>query len=128
MANIWDYGSLSPFERPKYTRYELAKLVRDKRIELGLTPREAAMQYNVDEKLWKSIESASRAFNVRIYKIVADFLGMSREEILAKEIDDMAAISFRTKENNQEIEEAVQIANAIFNEMVMQEKIGVHLQ
>lgn len=126
MSTIWDFIQTSPNERPKYTRYELAKMVHDKRVKLGLTVEDLASRYEVNVPFWESIESASRAFNVRIYKLIGSFLGMSKDELLAKEFDDETTISFRTiDEEHIEIKEAVQAANAIFNEMVMQEKIGV---
>lgn len=113
------------FECPKYTRYELAKLVRDKRKEDKLTIDEMASRFDVDNNFWESIENATRVFNVRIYKIISQYLNLSLDELLSKENNNMESISFRTKENNEEIEFAVKVANKIFDEMIMQEKIGV---
>lgn len=127
MTNVLEVGNFKPPERPKYTRYELAKLVRNKREKLGLTVESVAAQYNVDEKLIQSIENASRIFNVRMYKVICEFLDMSKEEILSKEVDDMTAISFRSKGDSDKIRETVQMANAIFDEIIMQEKIGIDL-
>ncbi|MDU0331789.1 helix-turn-helix transcriptional regulator [Paenibacillus sp. 3LSP] len=128
MANIWEFVRFNTSERPKYTRYELAKLVREKREQAKLSLDDVATQFNVDVELWKSIENASRSFNVKIYKIISAFLDMSISELLAKDVDDMAAISFRAndKEENEEISEAIYLANLIFDEMVMQEKLSSH--
>ncbi|MCK6075376.1 XRE family transcriptional regulator [Paenibacillus silvae] len=126
MANIWDSIQFNPSERPKYTRFELAKLVRDKRTSLGLTHSELSSQFGGNENLWESIEAASRAFNVRIYTAIGAFLGMSTKELTSKDVDNIEAISFRANETNEEINKAIQIANLIFDEMVMQEKISVN--
>ncbi len=126
MSTIWDVIETTSSERPKYTRYELAKLVKNKRESLDLSILEVASQHDVEASFWESIENASRTFNVKIYKLIAEFLNMSKTELLAKEVDDMSSISFRAQNETQhEIKEAIEIANFIFNEMVMQEKIAV---
>lgn len=127
MLTIWDKVATTPSERPKYTRYELGEMVREKRIKLNLSIVEVAENFQVEESLWESIENASRSFNVRIYKLIQDFLEMPKEELLAKDVDDFSLLSFRkNKENHDEIQEAFEIANKIFDEMVIQKKIGVH--
>ncbi|KGA98663.1 hypothetical protein AJ85_06510 [Alkalihalobacillus alcalophilus ATCC 27647 = CGMCC 1.3604] len=125
MPTILDEIQLNPSERPRYTRYELAKLVQERRKELNLSLEEASSKYGVDVSFWQSIENASRTFNVKVYKLIGAFLNMSKDEMLAKEVDDMTSLSFRTSdEKHPEIQEAVQFANFIFDEMVMQEKIA----
>ncbi|MCU9612742.1 XRE family transcriptional regulator [Caldibacillus lycopersici] len=126
MSTFLDVHYRNPNERPKYTRFELAKLVRDKRNELGLSVVQLADKYSVTESFWESIELASRVFNPKIYKIIGDFLEISKEELLSKEIDDVSLISYRTNtEEDEKIGEAVKLANIIFNEIVIQEKIGI---
>lgn len=122
---IFDKIQSNPFERPRYTRFELAKLVQERRKELNLSIDEVSKNYDVEVSFWQSIESGSRAFNVKVYKIIGDFLNMSKDEMLAKDVDNIDSLSFRTSdENNPEIQEAIQIANIVFDEMVMQEKIA----
>ena len=125
MPTILDKIQLNPSERPRYTRFELAKLVQERRNELNLSLEDVANKYGVKESFWQSIEDASRTFNVKVYKLIEAFLNMSKDEMLAKEVDDMTALSFRTSdEKHPEIQEAVHFANIIFDEMVMQEKIA----
>lgn len=126
MSNIWDSIQFTPSERPKYTRFELGKIVREKREERQLTLEAVAAQFNVSADLWKSIEDASRALNVRTYKLISAFLGITLEQLLEKETDNLAVISFRATDTNPEINEAIQVANLIFDEMVMQEKFSSH--
>ncbi|MGD6803950.1 helix-turn-helix domain-containing protein [Rossellomorea aquimaris] len=125
MSTIWDFIHSNPSERPKYTRYELAKLVKQKRVKDGLSIDEASSKYNVEESFWSGIENATRVFNVKVYNIIGSFLNMTKEELLSKETDDLTFVSYRTNDESlAEIKEAVDIANVIFNEMVMQEKMG----
>lgn len=125
MPTILDKIQLNPSERPRYTRFELAKLVQERRKELNFSLEDVANKYGVEESFWQSIENASRAYNVKVYKLIGLFLNMSKDEMLAKEVDDMTSLSFRTSdEKNPEIQEAVHFANIIFDEMVMQEKIA----
>lgn len=112
-------------KRPRYTRYELAKLVRDKREELGLNTAEIALQYEIEEAKVIGIEEVSRAFNVQMYQFISSFLGITRQEILAKDEDEIEKIKRSIQNQNKTIQEAVRDANFIFNEMVMQEKIGI---
>jgi len=125
MPTIWEKIQFNPSERPKYTRFELAKLVKERRKELNLSLEEVSSKYGVTEEFWQSIENASRAFNVKVYKIVGSFLDMTKDEMLSTEVDDMASLSYRTsEEKHPEIQDAVQFANILFDEMVMQEKIA----
>lgn len=126
MANIWEYVQFKPSERPRYTRFELAKLVREKRTQSNFSINELVTQFGGDTKLWESIENATRSFNVHMYKLISAFLCIPMEELTAKEVDNMEAISFRANDTNAEITEAIEIANLIFDEMVMQEKFGAN--
>ncbi|WP_458413028.1 helix-turn-helix domain-containing protein [Schinkia sp. CFF1] len=125
MANIWNYVQFTDSERPKYTRYELAKMVLEKRNQLGLKTEELAEKVGIEPRLLTSIEVASRSFNVLMYKAISKILDMTTDELVMKDKDNLASISFRTNDLNSEIEETVKIANLLFDEMVMQEKIGV---
>lgn len=126
MTTILDAVKVNPNERPKYSRYQLAEMVKSERISKRLTIDEVANQFNVGNDFWQSIEQASRVFNVKIYGIIASFLNLPVNEILAKEKDNLDLMSFRAVDDeNLEILEAVNFANIIFNELVVQEKIGV---
>jgi ribosome-binding protein aMBF1 (putative translation factor) len=124
MANIWNYVQYNSSERPKYTRYELAKMVRDKRHQLGVEIEELAQNVGIESKLLQSIEDAARSFNVIMYKAISKILEMSTEELLMKEKDNLDSVSFRSNEMNGKIEETVKMANLLFDEIVMQEKIS----
>lgn len=123
MSTILDAIRMDPLDLPKYTRYELGEIVKLKRINEGKSIEEVASFYNVPIEFWKSIENASRSYNVKMYKTLCDYTGMTKDEVLATE---KSQISYRTQEeDSEEIKQAVIDAETIFNEMVMQRKIGV---
>ncbi|BDG81245.1 hypothetical protein BSF_29740 [Bacillus subtilis] len=124
MGTIFDKIKDNPYERPKYTRYELAKMVKDYRVEKGLSVESVAKRFDVESTFWSSIEEASRVFNSKIYNVISEFLGVDRRELLQKDKDNLSAISYRSKLKSNGIDESVHLANIIFNEIVMQEKIG----
>lgn len=124
MKTIWDKIRHNPSERPKYTRFELGVLVRKKREKLSLSQRELAENYGFTEKMIDCVEKGSCAFNVRIYSFICTFLEMTQKEVLEKEIDDMKLIKQSLNNTNNEIRKTVKLANEIFNEIVMQEKIA----
>jgi transcriptional regulator with XRE-family HTH domain len=124
MANIWNYVEFKPSERPKYTRYELAKMVKELRESLGLLPDEMAENYGITSALLNKIEGATRLFNVAMYKAVSSILEIPVEALLEKETDDLTTVSFRADEQSSKVEETVRLANMLFDEIIMQEKIS----
>lgn len=122
---LWDNIHLKPSERLKYTSFELAKMVKEKRLSSGLTVEEVAIQYNINTIMLERIEAASCVFNVKMYHFISLFLGLTTEEIIAKEKDDMTVLYASLQKANPEIKKTVHDANAIFDEMVMQLKISV---
>ena len=108
MSTIWGAIQTYSSERPKYTRFELGHLMKKKREELGLTVEEVATKYQVHVPFLESIETASRAFDVKTYKLIGDFLCMSKDHLLAKETDDLFPVSYRTiDKKNTDIVEVV---------------------
>lgn len=127
MTTIIEKIKIGPSERVKYTRFELAKKVREQRESLNLSIEDVAEKYEVDVSFWNSIEKASRIFNVKIYNIIEDFLQLNQDELLAREVDDMTTISFLlSDEESTEIEKTIEFANLIFDELVLQEKIATN--
>jgi transcriptional regulator with XRE-family HTH domain len=125
MTTIWNYVQFKPSERPKYTRYELAKMVSEKRESLGLLPEETAEKFGMSVAQLKTIEGATRSFNVAMYIAISSILDVSIEALLEKETDDMATVSFRADAQNSEVDEAVRISNMLFDEIIMQQKISI---
>ncbi|WP_404467052.1 XRE family transcriptional regulator [Planococcus rifietoensis] len=126
MSTILEGVQVNAYQRPKYNRYELARLVSNKRVKSDLSIHEIASQFNVEPALWESIENGSRTYDQEIYRIVAQFLNTSVASLLEKEQDDISSLSYRTiDEDSTEVANVVELANKIFQELVMQEKISV---
>lgn len=122
MATILDAINFSPYERARYTRYELSSLVKRKRADMNMNIVDFASFYDISVKYLKEIEICHRLFNVEMYEICMKVLDMSFEEILAEDKDEDVVTEFP----NEEIKQAYELANVIFQEMVMQEKISVN--
>lgn len=112
-------------QRPSYTKYELAKLVKEKRCKESMSREEFADKYDISISLLESIENASRSFNVPMYKACSIILSKSIDELTAIDYDNDSN-DYRTNQISEEVQKTVNIANNIFNEIVAQYKLGVH--
>ena len=122
MATILDAINFSPYKRPKYIRYELSSLVKKKRAEMNMEIEEFASVFDVPVKDIEEIELCQRLFGQQLYETCMKVLNMSFEEILAEDKDEDVVTEFP----NEEIKQAYEIANLIFQEMIMQEKISTN--
>ena len=126
MADIYRFVTKSNNRRPVYTSYELGKMVMDKRKSSGMNFAEFANKYEITERMLLQIETVSCSFSPKIYKICGSILGLSSEELLAEYVDDVNAANYRTKDNGVGVHATFEIANDIFNEIIMQRKIGIN--
>lgn len=126
MADIYRFIKKSNNRRPVYTSYELGKMVRDKRESSGLDLAEFANKYGISEKMLSRIETVSCSFSPKIYKICGSILDLSPEELLAEYTDDVNAANYRAKDNGAGVHATFEMANNIFNEIIMQRKIGIN--
>lgn len=124
MTTIFDAIRANPNHIPKYTRFELAKLVKNKRLNSGETVTEVVKSYGIPETYWESIENASRLFNVKEMNLISDYLGISKGELTAYESDGFENLSYRTKNKYPDATGDIILANEIFNEIIMQYKIS----
>lgn len=124
MATIWDNVVFDPCQRPAYTKYELSKMVAEKRFSLGLNIEDFSILFGIPSQIVASIEEAKRSFNVPMYKVCSAILGMDMNEILRTDQEDIGCVEFRTNEVSKDALNTVHLANVIFNEMVMQQKIS----
>ena len=109
--------------RPKYTKYEIAKLVKQELEKSELSLSEFSEKSNIDEKVLSDILSAKRSFNKKILNAVSVILNLTIEELLSEEID--TAPAFRSQDIKTNTVETIDIANLLFNEIIMQKKISV---
>lgn len=125
MATIWNYVDFSPYQRPAFTKYELSKKIKEKRVASGLSIEEFSKKYDIPVSLLVSIEEAKRCFNVPMYEACSKILEMDLDELLKTDQEDLCCTNFRSREVNDSTWETVRIANILFNEMVMQHKISI---
>lgn len=125
MATIWDYIDFDPCQRPAFTKYELSKKIKEKRAASGLSVEEFSKQYGIPVSLLVSIEEAKRSFNVPMYEACARILGMELDELLKTDQEDLGCVKFRSGKMHKATWKTVEMANILFNEMVMQHKISV---
>lgn len=124
MSNIYEFIQKSNNCRPVYTSYELSKMVRNKRKEEETDCNSFALRYNLNIKLLQEIEQGQCSFSPRHYKACCNILGLSYEEILKEYDDSKECVNFRTCGSERETEKTFDVANMLFNEIIMQEKIG----
>lgn len=126
MADIYEFVKKSDNRRPVYTSYELSKMVREKRKDENLTISEFAIKYGTDDKMVEEIELGSCSFSPKVYRVCGSILNLSSEELLAEVIDDEATANFRTSDRGEGVESTFKMANMLFNEIIMQKKIGTN--
>ncbi|WP_369325836.1 helix-turn-helix domain-containing protein [Clostridium perfringens] len=127
-TTIWAKVDFSPNKRPAYTKYEISKEIKEKRNSMGLSKEEFANKYDIEVKTIQIIEEARKNFNVRIYNACSKILGKSIKELTKFDEEDLdLCISFRKdcKEIKEKEKKTIDIANHLFNEMVMQYKTNV---
>lgn len=125
MADIYEYIKKSNNSRPVYTGYELSKMVKEKREGSGLDRANFAMEYGISEVFLTEIESGVCAFSPKFFKACGNILGLSNEELLAEVCDDERAANFRVSGKRDGVQDTFEKANMLFQEIIMQSKIGV---
>lgn len=126
MANIFECIVKSDCRRPVYTSYELSAQVRDKRKMDGLTLQAFANNHNISIDILEQIEEGTRSFSPQLYKVCAKILDLSIDDLIEENIDDLSVVNFRTTDNSEGISDTFNLANKLFNEIIMQQKIGVN--
>lgn len=126
MADIYEFVKQSNNSRPLYTSYELSKMVKDKRIDEGSSIPEFAGLFGVPVDELILIEEGNCSFSPKMYRECGNILGLSSQELLAEITDDVSAASFRTTGNDENVQETFSVANKLFNEIIMQKKIGIN--
>lgn len=107
--------------RPRYTKYEISKLVNQKFQDSKLSLSRFCEKFDIEEKTLTSILLAKRSFNKMMLSKCAVILEKDVDELLAEDIDALPA--FRSKEQKEDTIITYNIANELFNEIIMQKKI-----
>ena len=126
MADIYKFVKKSNNSRPLYTSYELSKNVKDKRIREGIGEAEFAAKYGITIELLQRIEKGNSSFSPKLYKVCGKIFVFSTGELQSEINDDMAAANFRSNANDSNVQGTFDLANMLFNEIIMQKKIGIN--
>ena len=114
MADIFDCIKVSDNIRPKYTSFEIIYMIKEKQKQSGLSLEEFCAKYNLTLEGYEKLISYRGVFNWKIYYKCAEILGVNVGELLEEYIDDVPASDDKT----------FLLANKLFNEIIMQEKIA----
>lgn len=125
MADIYEFVKKSDNSRPLYTSYELSQMIRDQRASEGLSAAEFASKYGVPAETLIQIEECRCSFSPKLYKMCGQILNLTSEQLLLVISDDTAAANFRSNGNDDNVQKTFHMANMLFNEIIMQKKIGI---
>lgn len=125
MGTILDNVKNDSCKRPAYTKFELSQMVIEKRNKLKLSLEDFAKFHDISPLILQSIEEGKRSFNTKMYKASGKILDLTIDELSRFDKEELMCVSFRAENINKEMYDTINIANKLFDEMVMQHKIGV---
>ncbi len=105
---------------PRYTQYEISELVNSK-IEMGLAVESLCGE---DLITLTQILEKKVSFKIKHYKLAAQILELSEEELLAEVHYDNEVYCRSTIENNSELSVFVEKVESLFGEWINQKKIA----
>ena len=114
MADIFDCVKASDNIRPRYTPYEIIYMIREKQKQSGLSLEEFCAKYNLTLEGYEKLISYKGVFNWKIYYKCAEILEVNVDKLLEEYIDDISVSNDKT----------FLLANKLFNEIIIQEKIA----
>ncbi|ARJ38029.1 hypothetical protein SporoP8_03440 [Sporosarcina ureae] len=94
---------------PKYTQYQLSKLVNSKLNSMDFSLRDVASLYSVEEELVLDILGEQVRFKAKHYQVVSKIIGKSVDELLQDE--EVKPISFRSVHDKEDDEITNKISN-----------------
>lgn len=114
MADIFDCVKVSDNIRPRYTPYEIIYMIKEKQKQSGLSLEEFCAKYNLTLEGYEKLISYKEVFNWKIYYKCAEILEVNVDKLLEEYIDDISVSNDKT----------FLLANKLFNEIIIQEKIA----
>jgi DNA-binding XRE family transcriptional regulator len=123
MATIYETIKYNDCQRPRYTPNELSSLVKNKRQQENLDQFNFAKKYDIEIQSLIEIEEIKQSFSPNLYIVCCKILNMSIEDITGIENDDLSCASFRASAKSDKLQKTVDLANFLFNEIIMQKRI-----
>lgn len=111
---------------PKYTSYEIAYLLNEKLLKFK-NIKELCTKYDVNEKLLQTILKKPKLLSLEMYKVASKILEKPIKELTLIEISSVKT-SFRKSEKCSivDIKSDLDLANMLFNEIVINAKINTN--
>ena len=109
------------YDIPRYSRREIIQLINE---QINSNDR-GKIELNISKETLDKLLSSNTIWTLKEYRLAASIIGVQTEKLidmLPKE--DLNKISFRAKENNEEINRKIQQLNDIFENLTYQLKIG----
>ncbi|WP_245336171.1 hypothetical protein [Staphylococcus sp. GDY8P185P] len=109
------------YDIPRYSRREIIQLINE---QINSNDR-GKIELNISKETLDKLLSSNTIWTLKEYRLAASIIGVQTEKLidmLPKE--DLNKISFRAKENNEEINRKIQKLNDIFENLTYQLKIG----
>lgn len=112
------------FAIPKYTQYQLSKMVNYKLESMNLAIQDAASRFSIEEELLQDILGEQVRFKSKHYQVVSKITGQSVEELL--EVEDIKPISFRSVHdtNNQVVIDKIDMISDFFKDVALLKKLN----
>ena len=118
MGDIFEYINQSDNIRPKYTDYEIRELIRQKLLASGLSKEKFLRKYNISFELFNDLIGENKMFTKEMLYKSAEILEVDIDELVEEYEDDLSSFSDAFNDKT------FVVANKLFNEIIIQEKIG----
>ena len=111
--------------RPVYTSQELSVMIRKKRSEEQLSEKEFSDKHQIPVPDLQKLESGTCCFSPKQYRACGRILDIPDSELIAEYADDLSAV---LKGNLSDTAcQTVFLANRIWNQIIMQQKLASHI-
>lgn len=110
---------------PKYTQYQLSRMVKMKLNKRNLSVDEASMEYSVDKDLLDDVLNGHVKFKVSHYEVVSLILKYTIDELLEDEVVNPISYRSEHKRSDQEINREIEKIGGFFTEVALLKKLVV---
>ena len=111
------------YERPRYTDYEVSKMIKNKLEEQQLSINDVAAEFGVNEDYIAIMTSGENHYSKNMLEIASKILEIKFDELVAIDVDPEEVSCRQTV--SAESNEFLDMFNYIFNELIMQRKFSV---
>ena len=112
------------FAIPKYTQYQLSKMVNSKLESMNVAIQDASSRFSIEEDLLQDILGEQVRFKAKHYQVVSKITGQSVDDLLQDE--DIKRISFRSVHNKDdaEVTHTIEVISNFFKDVALLKKLN----